>query len=181
MKTLFAAAGLAIGLLLSAPQQALAQTPAPAPDRQQIEGIVETFRTSLIKKDTATFMTLFLHEGITWSGAFTEGSIARFQASQKDPKAKRPNKYFNGSPRKFIEGIAKNPAPQEETFENVRIDSDGDVAQVWFDYSYIDDGYKQNWGKESWQMVRTDSGWKIAAVVWSMEDNPVPKPKKKAD
>lgn len=34
------------------------------------------------------------------------------------------------------------------------------------------------WGKESWQMVRTADGWKIAAVVWSQELNPTPPPAK---
>ena len=175
MKSTFAAAALALGLFLCVPQQALAQ--APAADRQQIEGIVETFRTAIIKKDTASFMKLFLHEGITWTGAFTDTTVEREYANRPDPKLPRPPKYFSSSPRKFIEGIAKDPEQLAETFANLRIDSDGDVAQVWFDYSFMAGDYKQNWGKESWQMVRTESGWKIAAVVWSMEFNPVPPPK----
>ena len=172
MKSALPAAALALGLFLSVPGQALAQ--APAADRQQIEAIVETFRTSIIKKDTAGFMKLFLHEGITWTGVVTDTSIERLYANRPDPKLKRPAKYKNSSPRSFIESIAKDPEQLEETFANLRIDSDGDVAQVWFDYSVVASDYKQNWGKESWQMVRTEAGWKIAAVVWSMEFNPVP-------
>ena len=72
------------------------------------------------------------------------------------------------------DSFMKNPARVEETFDNVRIDSDGDVAQVWFDYSFNEAGYKANWGKESWHMVRTGDGWKINSVIWSMEFNPVP-------
>lgn len=174
MKTALSAACLALGLLFSA-QHALAQ--APATDRQQIEGIVEAFRTAIVNKDSDSFMKLFLHENITWSGTVTDASLTRFQ--RKEPDKPRPPKYFNSSPRSFIDSIVKRGTPQEETFDNVRIDSDGDVAQVWFDYSFINDGYKQNWGKESWQMVRTDDGWKIAAVVWSMEDNPVQRPARK--
>jgi hypothetical protein len=37
--------------------------------------------------------------------------------------------------------------------------------------------YKANWGKESWQLVRTEAGWKIAGVTWTQELNPVPPPK----
>ena len=178
MKTLFAAACLAFGLFLSAPSDAAA--PAPAQDRQQIEAIVETFRKAIIAKDKDGFLQLFLHENVTWTGVTTDASLERLYASREDPKQPRPPKYFNSSPRKFIERIARNSARLEETFENVRIDSDGEVAQVWFDYSFIDDGHKQNYGKESWQMVRTESGWKIAAVVWSMEFAPAPlQPKKK--
>ncbi|MGO4479254.1 hypothetical protein AB4Z32_23660 [Massilia sp. 2TAF26] len=87
-------------------------------------------------------------------------------------------KFFSSTPRAFIEMVAKAPMPAEETFSNVRIDTDGEVAQVWFDYSFLDGSYRRNWGKESWQLVRTEKGWKIAAVVWSQEINPVPPPKK---
>lgn len=146
-------------------------------DRARIEQVVETFRVSLIKKDTATFMKLFYSETIPWIGVTTDKSLARENANKPDPKMPDHKKlYAGGTPRKFIENIAKNPARIEETFENVRIDSDGDVAQVWFDYSFNDNGYKQNWGKESWHMVRTDAGWKISSVIWSMEFNPAPPP-----
>ena len=177
MKSLFVASCLVIGLSLSTPLPALAQNPAA--DKQQIEAIVETFRMAIINKDPDSFMKLFLHEDITWSGVMSDGSLERINASIKDPAEPRPKKYFNSKPRKFIEGIAKRPARLEETFDTIRIDSDGDVAQVWFDYTFVEDGHKNNWGKESWQMVRTATGWKIAAVIWSMEDNPVPAPAQK--
>jgi len=147
-------------------------------DRARIEQVVETFRVSLIKKDTATFMKLFYSETIPWIGVTTDKSLTRENANKPDPKMPDQKKlYASGNPRKFIEGIAKNPAPIEETFQNLRIDSDGDVAQVWFDYSFNEGSYKQNWGKESWHMVRTDAGWKISSVIWSMEFNPEPQPK----
>ena len=171
MRPLLVASALLLGLSLPA-AHALAYTPAA--DKQQIEAIAETFRTAIIKKDTAGFLQLFLHEGITWTGVVTDASIERIYANRPDPKLKRPAKYRNGSPREFIENIAKDPDPLAETFANLRIDSDGDVAQVWFDYSFVAGDYRQNWGKESWQMVRTKAGWKIAAVVWSMEFNPAP-------
>ena len=53
-----------------------------------------------------------------------------------------------------------------------RIDTDGEVAQVWFDFAFMVGDDKSAWGKESWQLVRTGDGWKIAAVVWSAEENP---------
>lgn len=176
MRSALAASCLAIGLFLSTAQAGAAN---PAADKQQIEAIVEAFRMAIIDKDQERFMQLFLHENITWSGVMSDASLARIHAGIKDPDAPRPMKYFNGTPRKFIEGIAKSPSRKEETFDTMRIDSDGDVAQVWFDYTFVEDDHKNNWGKESWQLVRTASGWKIAAVIWSMEDNPAPPPARK--
>ncbi|MET0983198.1 MAG: hypothetical protein ABWY02_13935 [Telluria sp.] len=167
----FAAACLSIALLLAAPQPALAQDAA---GKQEIERVIETFRKAIIDKDQDSFLKLFLKEDITWTGVTTDASIERLYATRPDPRLKRPKKIFSSSPRKFIESIVKEKARQEETVSNVRIDSDGEVAQVWFDHSFISGDYRENWGKESWQMVRTETGWKIAAVVWSQELNPVP-------
>jgi hypothetical protein len=103
--------------------------------------------------------------------------VARHRASLKDPKEPSP-KIASNTPRKFIEKIVRAPDARTETFENVRIDTDGEMAQVLFDYSFMVGDYRNNWGKESWQMVRTEDGWKIAAVIWSAEENPEPRPKK---
>jgi hypothetical protein len=175
MKTTAAALCLAMGLFLAIPQQASAQDAAHS--RQQIESVIETFRTAIIKKDKENFLKLFLNEKITWSGVTTDASIKMLYDSRPKPEMGPPAKVFTSNPREFIEMIAGDRMPAEETFANVRIDTDGEVAQVWFDYNFMMGSYRGNWGKESWQLVRTDKGWKIAAVVWSQEINPTPPPK----
>ncbi|SFD07705.1 nuclear transport factor 2 family protein [Massilia yuzhufengensis] len=168
------AAVLTTGMLALAPQAASAQD---VQGSQQIEQVIETFRVSIINKDKDAFLKLFLKDDITWTGVTTDASIEHMYANRPNPALKRPSKLFNSNPRAFITSIANDKARVEETISNVRIDSDGEVAQVWFDYSFKSGDYKQNWGKESWQMVRTEAGWKIAAVVWSQALNPVPPPK----
>lgn len=142
----------------------------------QIEQVVEAFLSAIAKKDEEAFLRLFLKEDITWTGVTTDDSIERMYANRPKPEMKRPFKFFNSSPRKFIGAIVKDKEKIDETISNVRIDSDGDVGQVWFDYSFVRGSYKENWGKESWQMVRTNDGWKIAGVVWSQELNSAPPP-----
>jgi hypothetical protein len=178
MKNVLAAACLCLGMA-ALPHAAMAQQSQPSANgKQEIERVIETFRTSLINKDKDAFMKLFLKEDITWSGVTTDASIEMLYANRPKPEMTRPKKFFTSSPRKFIEMVAGDPAPAEETFSNVRIDTDGEVAQVWFDYTFMEGSYRSNWGKESWHLVRTESGWKIASVVWSQEINPVPPPKK---
>lgn len=171
----FFAAVLMLGMLALAPLPAAAQG---ADSNNAIHEVIETFRTAIINKDKDAFLKLFLKDDITWAGVTLDASIERLYATRPDPAMKRPPKSFSSNPVKFIDGIIKDKGTSEETFSNVRIDTDGDVAQVWFDYSFIYDGYKANWGKESWQMVRTENGWKIAAVIWSMEFNQQPPPKR---
>jgi ketosteroid isomerase-like protein len=175
MKHLPACTALCLALFAALPRAALAENPAES--RQKIEAVVKAFGKALAEKDKEGFMRLFLREDITWVGVYTDGSVARYRANLKDPKEPTP-KTSGGTPRMFIESIARKPEPRIETFENVRIDTDGEIAQVLFDFSMMIGDYRSSWGKESWQMVRTESGWKIAAVVWSAEENPVPRPLK---
>jgi hypothetical protein len=41
---------------------------------------------------------------------------------------------------------------------------------VSFDYSFHANGVKANWGREMWQLVRTERGWKIFSVIYSIRD-----------
>ncbi|WP_426103963.1 hypothetical protein [Massilia sp. TSP1-1-2] len=177
MKKTTAAALVCSAMLVAAPAFAAAE---PG-EREKIEQVVETFRVSIIKKDADSFMKLFYSDTIPWIGVTTDKSLARENANKPKPDMPDEQKISaGGSPRKFIEGIVKRTDMTiEEKFDNVRIDSDGDVAQVWFDYSFNRDDYKSNWGKEAWHLVRTDAGWKISSVIWSMEFNPEPPPKVK--
>lgn len=173
MKALFA---VLVATMLSA-------CAAPSPrasneiDRQAIEQVVEAFRVSIIKKDKAQFMKLFYTDSIPWIGVTTDNSLASINAKRSAAgKEAIPKIRGGGNLTSFIESIVNSPHPEEETFDNVRIDSNGDVAQVWFDYIYVDNGYKANWGKEAWHLVRTADGWKITSVIWSVELNPVSRP-----
>jgi hypothetical protein len=175
MKRAIAATCLAIGMAFALPHAALAQQPANG--KQDIERVIEVFRTSIINKDKDAFMKLFLREDIPWIGVTTDPSLAKIAVRMKERQLPPPKKLFTGKgPREFIEGIAKEKERNEEIFSNVRIESDGDVAQVWFDYSFNFDGYKANWGKEAWHLVRAEDGWKITSVIWSMQFNPEPPP-----
>jgi hypothetical protein len=173
MRIAIAVSVLFFGLSISTSQLAYAE--GTTVSRQHIEQIIDTFKNTIINKDIAGFMKLFLRENITWTGVYTDGSVERYNASLKDPNEPRGPKVENTGPRRFIENIAKAKEVRSETFSNVRIDTDGDMAQVWFDYTFMIGDYKNNWGKESWQLVRTENGWKIAAVVYSVEENPIPR------
>ncbi len=56
----------------------------------------------------------------------------------------------------------------------MKIDTDGDLASVLFDYAFLSNGKETNHGKEAWHLLRTQDGWKIASVVWSVNLKPAP-------
>lgn len=50
---------------------------------------------------------------------------------------------------------------------NIRIESDGEIAAVSFDFVYSRDRQPTNRGLEAWHLLRTSTGWRIVSVVWS--------------
>lgn len=140
-------------------------------DVTAIEQVVESFRTSLVNKDKATYMALFFSdkpEDIGWQFVSEDTRLEHIRKTKPDAiKARQiPSNNFMS----LIDGAIAAKGPREETFSNVRIDTDGEIASVSFDYSFLADGKKTNWGKEMWQLVRTEKGWKIFSVVYSIRD-----------
>ena len=164
----------AIGCLIAPAASAFAQDTSAqggtiqdtTTQKQQIEVVIEAFRTSIIEKDKTKFTALLFSEDIPWTSVVTEEPLARMR--RKKPEAKRVHPSAGKGAIEFIDSIVAEKERQEEKFENVRIQTDGSIASVWFDYSYHDGAKKTNWGKEAWQLVHTDHGWKINSVIWSV-------------
>jgi hypothetical protein len=174
--------GLSIGLsagLSAAPFAAMASTTTPPAAKStadtEIRAVIETFRTSIINKDKTRFLQLFHGKSIPWLAVLDDESLQL--AKKRNPKASKADPMGTPGPVPFIKSIASDSSRAEEKFENIRIETDGDIASVYFDYSFHQDNYKSNWGKEAWHLVRTDQGWKINSVIYSVHINPVPPPK----
>jgi hypothetical protein len=89
-------------------------------------------------------------------------SLTKVQAKQ--PKAPQ---FSPGSYEDFAKFIGTSAKPVEETFDDVRIETDGTVGMVYFNYRFLMDGVVMNHGVETWQLVHTDDGWKISAMLYS--------------
>ena len=142
-----------------------------ASDIAAIEQVVESFRTSLIQKDKQTYMGLFFSdkpEDIGWQFVSEDTRLDHIRKTKPDAiKARQiPSNNFIS----LIDAAVATTEPREETFSNVKIETDGEIASVSFDYSFLANGAKTNWGKEMWQLVRTEQGWKIFSVVYTIRD-----------
>ncbi|MDQ3510714.1 MAG: nuclear transport factor 2 family protein [Pseudomonadota bacterium] len=147
------------------PLSAFAHSPATGPE-PEIRAVVEAFRTAIINKDKARFLGLFVAGPVTWQSV--RGDQPLSQMRETDPQAPKVPLDAARNHLTFIDGIVAREARVEEKFGELRIDTDGDIASVVFDYSFHVDGRETNHGDEAWQLVRTDDGWKIVAVIWSI-------------
>ncbi|NOK12278.1 nuclear transport factor 2 family protein [Corallococcus exercitus] len=157
---------LVLVLLLSVPVPALAAPRDVAAHTRQIEAVVEQFRTAILHKDKERFLKLFLHDSPIWQSVHADESLARVR--QKVPDATKVRVAPKDNHLDFIDWIVSGKEQREEKFSHVRIDTDGDIASVTFDYSFHVDGRMTNSGREAWHLVNTGGGWKIVSVIWSV-------------
>ena len=135
----------------------------PASDaRSKIEQVIARFQTAIIKKDKAGLSELFLPTNNSWIAVPTEATYRIVHA--KHPKARR---FMAGNYAEFADFIATSSEPMEERFSNVKIDTDGTVAPVYFDFVLVVSIKRNNVGSGTWQLVHTGEGWKISAMAYS--------------
>ncbi|WP_334179464.1 nuclear transport factor 2 family protein [Pseudoxanthomonas sp.] len=161
-------------LVFAQPAMATHNQPGDVAD---LHDVVEKFRASIIGKDKETFVGLFYSDDpghVVWRSVTDDARVARIQKTK--PEERKAHREPESNYLTFIDGIAKPGAkPREEIFRDIVVDTDGEIASVNFDYSYLADGKETNWGREMWHLVRTEDGWKIISVIYSVRD-PVSRP-----
>jgi hypothetical protein len=139
--------------------------------RLAIEQVLNSFGRAIAEKNKALYMSLFFSDKpgeIGWQYVSEDTRLAQIRKKKPDAiKARRiPGNNFVSL---IDESVGTNES-REEKFFNVHIDTDGEIASVLFDYEFYAAGKKTNWGKEHWQLVRTERGWKIPSVVYTIRD-----------
>jgi hypothetical protein len=148
-------------------------------DEQALNDLVKLFETSIINKDKSTFMELFVEGTVSWVGVQTKTDYENELkwANSKEgielkkqigDKFREPAKYRHSTPEIFIDSIIDNTKQPREEITNVNVVSDGEVAIIYFDYTFYDGNTKVNSGKENWQLIKSRNGWKINAVNFSI-------------
>jgi ketosteroid isomerase-like protein len=150
-------------LLLAVILAAALAAPARAADTDAIREVVRQFQSAIVARDGKTLGSLFVQDGGSWLSVLDDATYA--DAKAHDPAAKRlvPSTW-----QKFADFVQHSAKPIEERFHDVRVDTNGTVASVWFDFDFLVDGKVTNRGSETWQLVRTDDGWKIQAMLYSV-------------
>lgn len=135
---------------------------APSPARAELLDLATRFRHAILVKDGDAMRGMFLSGGSGFR-VLNLTSLAAVRA--KNPEARQFNPW---SYEEFAKSLGTSPVKLEETLDNVRIETDGTVGMVWFDYRVIKDGKQSNHGVETWQVVRESDGWKISAMLFSV-------------
>ena len=152
IRLLFAVLALAFALPCSA-----AESP-----KVEINKVIARFQSSLKHHDAEALGRLFLPDSDAWITTLGDGTLMAMR--KKHPTAPH---YKVGARKSFLDFVGSTSSSIEEDFHDLRIDTDGSVASVYFNFEFLMDGKVQNRGAETWQLVKTDDGWKIAAMLYS--------------
>lgn len=73
------------------------------------------------------------------------------------------------SNQSYLDGLAGETRRQLERIWSPRVQVHGDVANVWAPYDFHVDGAFSHCGVDSFDLVRTPSGWKITGGAYTVE------------
>ncbi|WP_157971313.1 nuclear transport factor 2 family protein [Dyella sp. C9] len=133
-----------------------------AAERAQIQQLVDRFRQAILDKDGDAMSGMFMPGG-SWLQGLDQASLDAVRA--RKPEARQ---FSPGSYTQFAGFVGTADRKIEEVFDNVRIETDGTVGTVYFDYRFLVDGKATNHGVETWQVVHADGAWKISAMLYSV-------------
>lgn len=153
---------LAAALVLSSACSFAADSPSKA--KSDIEQVVETFKAAIIHHDGQGLKDLFLPEHGNWLSVVHEELYRK--VVERHPEAQRINPSSYAS---FADFVSNAKDPIEEKFNNVRIETNGTIGIVYFNFDFLENGKIENRGDETWQLIKTDKGWKIASMLYSSQ------------
>jgi hypothetical protein len=144
-------------------------TTAPDADRSarataEIEQLMAEYHQAVVSHDGARLSSLFIDNGSTWFNVLSDAAYARARA--KDPAA---SKVRHSSFQWFANIVSTTRSTFDPEHSDVRILTDGTIASVYFNFVFLVDGKPENKGSETWQLLRTSTGWKIAAITYSSD------------
>ena len=151
-------------ILLAVVLAASLAAPARAADTDAIRQVVQQFQSAIVARDGKTLGSLFVQDGGSWLSVLDDATYAAAKARNPAAKKLEPSTW-----QKFADFVQHSAKPIEERFHDVRVETNGTVASVWFDFDFLVDGKVTNRGSETWQLVRTGDGWKIQAMLYSVD------------
>jgi hypothetical protein len=166
---------LIVALLLTT--ATLAETPAnvdsnqgastdTARDTADVQHVMDAFHEAVLTHDGARLAALFIPEGSTWLNVLSDDAYSR--AREKSPGTP---KVRAGSYKDFAKFVSNSRTSLNAIHTHLQIHSDGTIAAVYFDFVFQIDGKEENRGSETWQLVKSTEGWRIAAITYSSNPN----------
>jgi hypothetical protein len=166
---------LALGAFALLPIATIAQAPAPSTaqieavndhraEQGAIEQVMKQYHSAILAHDGTALSGLFLPDANLWLNVLTDSAYARAQEKSPTAQKVRVSNYQD-----FAKLVSATPRNFDPEHRNVVIHTDGTIAAVYCDFVFNVDGKADNRGSETWQLVKSADGWRIASIIYSSE------------
>lgn len=129
-----------------------------AEDRTAVVDMVQAFFDAMTERDTDALRSMLTSDGIFYG----------YRQGPDGLDIARPTHQA------FIEGIAEGNRKLVERFWEPQVLLNGRMAAVWTPYDLYVDGEFSHCGIDNFNLLKTDEGWKITGIVYSMEPDNCP-------
>lgn len=123
-----------------------------AADRASVLQTIDSFFAAMSDRDVDRMRTLMTPDGIIYGYRETADGL---QITQRTHAT-------------YLDGLGKGQGRLLERFWDPQVIVDGRLATVWTPYDFHIDGNFSHCGINNFSMLRTDAGWVIAGVVFSI-------------
>jgi hypothetical protein len=136
--------------LLAWPAATIAQTPT---EEDAVLSVVQQFFDSMTAADKTAAQEVLMPDG-------------QYYGVREDPDSVFIKRRTH---RDYLESLAKSSGVALERMWNPTVLIHGPIAAVWVPYDFHLDGEFRHCGVDLFSLVKTDSGWRIAGTVYTIE------------
>jgi hypothetical protein len=131
-------------------------------DAADIQRVMDAFHHAVATHDGKGVSGLFLDHGSMLVNVLSDKAFAAARAKNASTPKVRGSSY-----RDFAAFVSNTKSDLDPRHSDVRITTDGTVASVYFHFDFVIGGKVENRGDETWQLVKTADGWRIAGIIYS--------------
>ena len=144
--------------VLAAVLPSFAHAQAPSADEAAVLAVADSALAAVSRSDFVGFTDFMLDSAVTISAGMRSGQYRQ----QFSTRAQQRSLHISSR-------------LTERGFHPTVLVS-GPVAMVWFPYDFYQDGTWSHCGVDVFTFLKTDGGWRIATLVWSVEQPPACSP-----
>ena len=117
------------------------------------------------------FQAMQARDTVAVRAAFHPGGTGTAVAMQQGGRVVR-----SLSTDEFVRSVGAAQEPLVERMWNPEVRIEGDLATLWAPYDFHIGERFSHCGTDAVQLIRTDAGWKITAIAWTIHDAPCSSP-----
>ena len=123
-----------------------------------LEKVIETYQTAIVNWNENEFRKLFFNYSIPWIGVEPNKMTGTLPSNDG---------LEYGSVAGFAKWVATTGKRIEEKMTNIKINSDGYVGNIFYDYEFFIGDKLFSKGSANWSLLKTSQCWKITSKTYS--------------